>query len=193
MIPTLSRPAPAQLAAAVRAEAAAPLTYTEVGQTWGDTPAGFAFDEQQVLIGAGRGDFTRATHLLRAWTQFDLPWLLPLDRTVPLVEGAMFAFASYQCGVWASNVCRVVKVVDEQDDDGARLGFSYGTVGTHALRGEERFLLRWHAASDEVSFGIRKFSTPAGPLFTLLDPLTRAVQRRFTREALARMAEAMRA
>lgn len=193
MTPSFAAPSLQDLGEALRAEAHGRLTYDEVGHTWLGPPPGFTFDDQEVVVGQGRDDFVRAEALLRAWTQFDLPWIRPLDRTVPLVEGAMFAFASHQLGVWAVNVCRIVRVVHEHDAHGARLGFSYGTVGTHALRGEERFLVRWDADSDAVSFGIRKFATPSGLLLRLLAPVTRGVQRRFTREALARFAAGMTA
>lgn len=191
MTPTLTEPTPEALRAALHGEAGAPLTYEEVGHTWLAHPGGFTVDDQDVVIGHGRADFLRATALLRAWTQFDLPWIRALDRSVPLVEGAMFAFASHQLGVWATNVCRIVRVVEQEDAAGAVLGFAYGTVGTHALRGEERFLLRWDARTEAVTFGIRKFSLPSGLLFTLLAPLARSVQTRFTRDALARLAAGM--
>lgn len=191
MMPLLSEPSLELLRDAVRAEAGGPLTYPEVGGTWNDPPCDLAFDDQEVVLGAGREAFARARELVRAWTQFDLPWIRTLDRATPIEQGEMFAFASHQLGVWSINVCRIVRVVDEADADGARFGFSYGTVGTHALRGEERFLVTWNAGSDEVRFGIRKFSTPAGLLLTLLKPVARGVQRRFTHEALARVAGAM--
>jgi uncharacterized protein (UPF0548 family) len=191
MLPSLSAPTLDDLRDAVRAEVEGPLTYEAVGGTWAEPPEAPAFDEQEVVLGQGRAAFERASHLLRTWTQFDLPWIRTLDRETPLEEGAMFAFASHQLGVWSVNVCRIVRVVDEADGEGARLGFSYGTVGTHALRGEERFLVTWDARSDKVRFGIRKFSTPANLLTQLLGPVARGVQRRFTQDALARLAGAM--
>ena len=42
--------------------------------------------------------------------------------------------------------CRVVYVVDEPD----RRGFAYGTLPGHAESGEERFVVRYDPATDEV-------------------------------------------
>jgi len=159
-----------------------------VGGTWAETlPEGWFGDDTEEVIGTGEVAFQRGVAALHRWVQFDLGWVTPLSTTVPVVEGQLFAFTSRQVAVWTVNVCRIVRVVDERDGPVRRFGFSYGTLEKHSVRGEERFLLTHDARTDEVRFGIRKFSMPAHWLLWVTLPLVRATQERFTREAIARM------
>lgn len=190
---SLTRPSASAITQLVTGQSGAPLTYDCVGQTNGPFPEGWSTDDQRVVIGQGQADFDRAVCLLRQWVQFDLPWVWLLERNAPLVAGQVVSFLSHQYGVWSVNICRIVYVVDTHSADHAAFGFAYGTVGTHGVRGEERFLIEWDRTIDRVTFGIRKFSLPASWLLTVLGPITRSVQARFTRDALARFAQAMRA
>jgi uncharacterized protein (UPF0548 family) len=122
---------------------------------------------------------------------FQLPWVRLRMPDGPPEPGRIVAFASRQWGVWAVNVCRVVYVVDDDDGTVARYGFGYGTVRPHAVAGEERFIVTWDRRSDEVSFGIWKFSRPAHLLVRWAGPLGRMVQRRFDRHALRAMRQAV--
>lgn len=185
---SLSRPSDGALQRVVQAQADAPFSYAPVGATRGELPADWSVDDRQRLLGQGEPVYRRAVEALRAWAQFELDWVWPLRTDVPLEAGQTFGFLARSVGVWSVNVCRIVYVVDEQDAQGARFGFAYGTVGAHSVRGEERFAVDWDRASDDVAFRIRKFSRPAGPLLTVLSPLTRRIQRRFTEDALACLA-----
>ncbi|MEM6928179.1 MAG: DUF1990 domain-containing protein [Myxococcota bacterium] len=160
-----------------------------VGGTWAsDLPEGWFADDTTKPIGQGLRAFERGVAALHRWTQFDLGWVTPMSTTVPIVEGQLFAFTSRQIAVWSVNVCRIVRVVDDHEGPIRRFGFSYGTLDRHAVRGEERFLLTYDERTDEVAFGIRKFSMPAHWLLWATLPLVRYVQERFTHEAIARIA-----
>ncbi len=160
-----------------------------VGGTWAtDLPEGWYDDHTEKPIGRGRIVFDRAVAALHRWVQFDLGWVRPLSSTVPLLEGQLFAFTSRQVAVWSVNVCRIVRVVDDNEAGIRRFGFSYGTLERHAVRGEERFLITHDERTDVVSFGIRKFSMPAHWLLWATLPLVRYVQERFTHDAIARIA-----
>ena len=185
---SLNKPSPERLQQIVASQAGAALTYDDVGSTRGDLPLGWSVDDQRVVLGHGEESFRRAVSAMCRWTQFDLGWVRPLRADVPIREGELFTFVARTLGVWSVNICRIVYVIDEDDAQGARFGFAYGTVGAHSVRGEESFLVRWDKASDEVAFGIRKFSKPASALLRFLGPITRWVQRRFTREAMHRLA-----
>lgn len=186
---SLRRPSQKRVEQALLSQDGAPLTYELVGGTRGMLPAGWNTDDAQVVVGRGQAAFQRAVHALRQWRQFDLDWVWPVDTDVAIEPGAHFAFLAHTLGVWSINVCRVVYVIDDADADAARFGFAYGTIGAHSVRGEERFAVAWDRASDEVTFGIRKFSRPAGPLLTVLGPVTLWVQKRFTTAALQRLAQ----
>ncbi|MEN0067342.1 MAG: DUF1990 domain-containing protein [Myxococcota bacterium] len=164
-----------------------------IGGTWASSlPSGWFGDASEVVIGHGDEVFKRAVAALHRWTQFDLEWTQPLSQNVPILEGRLFAFTSRQLGVWSVNVCRIVKVVDDREGDVRRFGFSYGTLDRHAVRGEERFLVTHDRSTDEVRFGIRKFSQPAHWLLWLATPVVRSIQHRFTRDALSRIAREVR-
>jgi uncharacterized protein (UPF0548 family) len=136
-------------------------------------------------------DFVAAVNALRSWEQFDLDWVWPVRTDVPIETGADFAFVSRFLGVWSINVCRVVYVEESVGADHQRFGFAYGTLGTHSVRGEERFMVEWDRTTDLVHFDIRSVSQPALFLLRVLAPLTRWVQARFTRDAMDRMAAAV--
>lgn len=178
---------PAELGSFVRAQEAAPFTYGQVGATAAEMPPGWDQDEQWVALGQGEEVWTRARAALDRWTPFDLGWVEPITYEAPIREGELFGFVSSHFGVYSVNVCRVAYVLEDRGDTHHRYGFAHGTVGAHAIRGEECFLLEWDRATDEVRFGIRKFSRVRHWLLRLLGPLTRRVQDRFTRDALDRM------
>jgi len=164
-----------------------PFTYDDVGGTGGELPSGWAHDEKVISLGRGEAVWKVACAALRGWRQFDLSWVRPFRMDVPLESGACFAFLSRSLGVWSVNVCRVVYVIEEDDGAVSRFGFAYGTVGPHAVRGEERFMVEWDHDSDVVTFGIRKFSRPVGAFLAMAGPVVRWVQHRFTEDALLRM------
>src|SRR4029077_17849423 len=91
-------------------------------------------------------------------------------------------------GLWSLNACRIVYVVDE-DRPIRRFGFAYGTLADHAESGEERFSIEWRRDDDSVWFDIRAFSRPVHWLARAGYPLSRALQRRFAREAMREMTE----
>ena len=138
---------------------------------------------------AGQAWLLLPTDAQGGWAQFDLAWVTPHDRRVPLEPGATFAFVSRQVGLWSVNVCRVVYGIDERTDGGQRFGFAYGTVGNHVVKGEERFVVD-RDGDGSVRFSIAKFSRPAHPLVRLAGPISRRLQRRFSVDALARMTRA---
>ncbi len=183
------RPRPDEVEALAVGSRGAPYSYEAVGATQGRIPDGWSFEQRSRELGRGEATFEAAVRALHRWDQFDLGWVAPHRRDVPLVPGEVFAFVSRQLGVFTVNICRVVYLIDDTEDACRRYGFAYGTVGQHALRGEERFLLTWDRKTDVVSFEIYKFSRPNHPLLHLVGPISRMVQRRFTRDALEHMAE----
>lgn len=186
---SLSRPPAHRFDRMVRDHLATPLTYDLVGGTREELPQGWSHDQQTQPLGHGEACYQRAVQALRGWAQFDLGWVYPPKTDVPIREGELFAFGARFLGMWFLNVCRIVYVIDERDEPGARFGFAYGTLGSHAVVGEEQFVVHLDANTGEVGFTIRKFSRPAGWLFKMAGPVTRWLQHRFTVEALARLAE----
>ncbi len=169
---------------AVGAAANAPFSYAPVGGTGGPLPAGFDHDVQRLVVGRGEASWRRAVAALRRWKQFDQPWIRFHDPDLAIAPGAVVAFSSWQYGVWALNLCRIVDVFDVPEGPVARFGFAHGTLEGHTVAGEERFELAWDRVTDEVSFEIRKFSRLRHWMVRAFGPLARSLQKRFSREAL---------
>jgi uncharacterized protein (UPF0548 family) len=185
----LRRPASSEIDALVAAEVDAPFSYPDVGATRTGVPAGYFSADRERVLGRGAETWDRAVAALRAWRQFDLPWVHPHRDDVPIEPGELFAFSTQQLGVWTINACRIVYVVDEETADGRRFGFAYGTLDGHMVRGEEAFLLSWDAATDEVRFRVHQFSQLAHPVVRAVGPLARRIQSRFNRQAVDRMVQ----
>jgi uncharacterized protein (UPF0548 family) len=87
------------------------------------------------------------------------------------------------------NACRIVYVVEEHGKQ-ERYGFAYGTLGEHAERGEERFLVEWEREEGTVWYDILAVSKP-GLVARLAYPYARGLQRRFARESKEAMKRAV--
>ena len=61
----------------------------------------------------------------------------------------------------------------------------------HVERGEERFMVEWHATDDSVCYEVFAFARPAHPLAKVGSPFVRLVQRRFAADSLRAMAAAV--
>lgn len=148
--------------------AARPLTYTEVGATAGPLPAGYHHVQKSAAIGRGRRRFEEAAEKVMRWG---------------MLRGAgLRVEATSEVAAVGSEVivhlgpvrapCRVVYVVDEPD----RRGFAYGTLPGHAESGEERFVVRYDPATDEVCAEVEAFSRHATWWSKLGSPVTSVIQ-----------------
>jgi uncharacterized protein (UPF0548 family) len=64
------------------------------------------------------------------------------------------------------------------------MGFSYVTLQGHVERGVATFYIS-RSPDGALAFNIESWSRPSGPMAMLMTPVTRLMQKRFTREALA--------
>lgn len=155
------------------------FSYSEVGASYCDAPRGYILDHSRVQVGAGRQDYLLAKEAVRAWKMFDFDWLQLCWPDSPIAEGTTVAVLVRHLGFWSLNSCRIVYVMDEEDDTVHKFGFAYGTLDDHAERGEERFLVQWDQKDDSVCYDVLAFSKPNSVLATLAYPLTRALQKKF--------------
>lgn len=181
----LTYPSRERIATFLAQQAMLPFSYSHVGASAGEAPAGYVLDHNRVQLGAGRPVFDAACNALRQWRQFPAPWtrIVPVD--MPISAGNVVAIVARVYGIWWLNAARIVYVIDEHDPP-RRFGFAYGTLPGHVEEGEERFTIEWHA-DDGVWYDLRAFSRPRHPLVKLTNPLARRQQRRFARESLATM------
>jgi len=146
----------------------------------------FVVDHNQIELGTGGRTFDTARSGIRAWKMFDLGWVELFPANAPIVTGQTVAVRVHHYRFWSLNACRIVYTMDEP----RRFGFAYGTLSSHAERGEERFTVEWRA-DDSVWFDILAFSKPRLPAL-LARPLARKLQKRFARDAMIAMQDLVR-
>ena len=167
------------------------FTYTSIGATATQPPAGYVVDHTRIKLGEGEPVFAAAVAALRRWEQFHLGWLEASSVDAPIKEGQVVAILARSIGLWWLNACRIVYVVDETGPL-TKFGFAYGTLPAHAGSGEERFLIEWDHADDSVWYDILAFSRPRHLLTKIGYPMVRRTQKRFGRESAAAMQRAVR-
>ena len=150
-----------------------PFNYQAIGQSEIGHPKGYDLDFNQTTLGEGNACFEQAKKAIKAWQMFQLPWVkLYSDQTL-IQEGALVSVNFCLFGLWWSNSCEIVYVIDEPN----RFGFAYGTKD-HVESGEELFLV----SKDEqgkVTYTIRAYSRPKFWLVKLGYPFARYCQRKF--------------
>jgi uncharacterized protein (UPF0548 family) len=163
------------------------FSYPEEGATRdGKRPPGYAADRNRIQLGTGEETFEQAKKAVRDWRMFALDWVKLCWPFKKIQPGVMVAVVAQHFGFWSIHAARIVYVIDEP----RRFGFAYGTLGDHAEKGEERFLVEWRD-DDSVWYEISSFSRPNHWLVWLVYPLARARQGRFARESLRAMLSAI--
>jgi len=163
--------------------------YAEVGASRDRTPAGFNIDHNRVQLGKGAADFATACDAVRRWQMFPAPWTEIYPPGAPIRVGQVVAVLAHAFGLWWTNACRIVYVLDETTLV-RRFGFAYGTLPDHVECGEERFSVEW-TADDAVWYDLRAFSRPRHWSARLAYPLARRLQRQFAIDSKASMCAAV--
>ena len=153
-----------------------PLTYSEVGATAGPLPAGYHHVQKSAVIGRGRQRFEEAADKGMRWGMLRGAGLR-VEATSDVA--AVGAEVIVHLGPVPAP-CRVVYVVDEAD----RRGFAYGTLPGHAESGEERFMVRYDPATEEVHAEVVAFSRHGTWWSRLGAPVTSVIQRVVTERYL---------
>jgi uncharacterized protein (UPF0548 family) len=166
------------------------FTYTAVGTTATNPPAGYVVDRTRVKLGEGARAFAAAKAALRRWEHFRLGWVEAWPPETPIQAGQVVAVIARLFGLWWLNACRIVYVLDEEGPV-KRFGFAYGTLPEHAESGEERFTVEWHEQDDAVWYNILAFSRPQQLLARLGYPFARRLQKRFAKDSAAAMLRAV--
>ncbi|QCQ90995.1 DUF1990 family protein [Rhodococcus sp. SGAir0479] len=151
------------------------LTYSEVGATAGELPAGYRHLRESLRLGRGEDTFLAASDALMHW-QVHRRAGLRVDAESPTVKvGTTVVLRWFGFTI----PCRVVYVIDEPN----RRGFAYGTLPGHPESGEERFCVE-RDDDGEVRAVITTFSRPGRWYTRLGDPVARVVQTLMTRRYL---------
>jgi uncharacterized protein (UPF0548 family) len=181
---TLRRPTELQLAAMVEQHLDTPFNYSPGLLQRVDVERRWIVDRHREAVGHGEADFLAACDAMRAWAKFRQSWTTPAVPLAAIRTGETVGYSARVFGIWWSYCCRILATIDEGDSGARRFGFDYGTLGGHAERGEERFLVTLDA-DDTVAFELFAMSRP-GRWFTWCGlPLARIAQARFRPGAAA--------
>jgi uncharacterized protein (UPF0548 family) len=183
---SIRKPSPEAITAFLWRNADAVYSYPDVGRAADFQPEGYDRDSRREVVGHGEEAFFAAREVFLRWAQFPRPWTEIRPKEAPLRAGQTLAMLAHAYGLWWTNACRIVYVVDEP----ARFGFAYGTLNDHVEQGEEQFLIE-QSADGAVWYDIRSFSRPRHWAVRLAYPLARRQQRQFVRESLATMRAAV--
>ena len=157
-------------AASVSALRAQELTYPRVGRPPVDPPHGFSGFSRTCRLATGV-EFTEAADALMSW-QVQARSGLRVAASSLRVELAAVVVLRLGFGAVAVRIpCRVVRIVDDADEQ----GFSYGTLPGHPESGEESFVLRRNA-DGSIDLTVSAFSRPASRLARLGGPVSTAAQ-----------------
>ena len=182
------RPGPDEMRRFVEGQAQEPFSYAPVGVTRGAKPAGWMGNHARVCLGQGRRTYRHARRALRAWRQYDMPWITLTGANAPPAEGATVGLLVRHFGFRSLHAARVVYTFETAHDGNRRTGFAYGTLPEHGERGEERFLVEW-CADDSVWYELLAYSRPRHTW--LAYPAARRLLNRFARDSTAAMARAV--
>jgi uncharacterized protein (UPF0548 family) len=187
---SLRKPSDESIRRFLEGQAKLEFTYSAVGATANEPPAGYVVDHTRIELGEGEAVFQAACAALRRWEQFRFGWVEARPVETPMQVGASVAAVARVPGVWSINASRIIYVVDESGPM-TRFGFAYGTLPDHVEMGEERFLIEWDRLNNRVSYDILAFSRPRHLLARLGYPLMRRMQKRFGRDSVAAMLRAV--
>ncbi|HNF07473.1 MAG TPA: DUF1990 domain-containing protein [Mycobacterium sp.] len=153
-----------------------PLTYTEVGATARDLPAGYRHVRLSHRIGTGRPRFEEAA---AAVLRYGMLRGAGLRVTATSEVAEVGADVLGRLGPFVAP-CRVVYVLAEKN----RRGFAYGSLPGHAVSGEEFFGVRYESPEDAVYAEVVAFSRPAMWWSRLGAPVAALVQKVVTERYL---------
>ena len=187
---SLRKPSADSIRRFLSAQAKLEFTYSEVGATATQSPAGYVVSHIRTKLGEGEAVFAAAKAALERWEEFRLCWVEACSPETPIQAGEVVAILARGMGLWWLNACRIVYVIDESEPI-HRFGFAYGTLPDHVGTGEERFLIEWDRANDSVCYDIVAFSRPHHFLTRMVYPMFRRFQKKFARDSAAAMLRAV--
>ncbi len=184
---SLRRPTPETIQTVLSAAVQQEPAYDGVGSTAQTMPKGYRQARHQVHLGHGADVFARGVQALDSW-QPQLRTGITLTPPDARPEQGHTIVQCIRMGpLWALAACRIVYRFDRPD----RVGFAYGSLATHPVRGEEAFLIERDAAG-VVRARIVVFSRPNHWLVRLGAPVGWFVQRRRAKAYLAGIREFVR-
>ncbi len=95
---SLRKPSADSMRRCLTAQAKLDFSYSAVGATANQPPAGFVVDRTRIKLGEGERAFEAAKAALRHWRQFDLGWLEAWSPETPIQTGEVVAIVARAIG-----------------------------------------------------------------------------------------------
>ena len=143
----------------------------------------YIIDRNRIALGSGLKVFEQAKIALCHWKMFNLDWLDIFSPEADIRAGLTVAIIFHQFGIWSINLCKVVNLIQEEEKRINKFGFAYGTLTSHGLSGEERFLVEWSQENDIVYYDLLAFSRPNQYLTKIGYWYVRKLQKRFAKSS----------
>jgi uncharacterized protein (UPF0548 family) len=146
-------------------------------------------DQLDVELGVGEVTWQRARAAIDAWAQFDIGWASIAHQGSPPRPGLEVIVQARRLGLSIAAACRVTTTHDTSDARRDRYGFTYGTLRSHPISGEELFEVWRDRATGLVGYRIYAMAAPAkwySRLARLLVDRTRASFRSDSAAAMRR-------
>lgn len=176
---SLSRPSLNEMFAWIEKHANAVFSYQPQYLTHLPPPVkGWNYDRMKEKVGKGQADFDRVRTCIQKFGVFPPEWT-HLYHIHPPQEGQNVAMHAQFLGVFWVNLCRVLYVIDTEN----QYGFAYGTLPQHVEKGEELFLVEIDE-NEDVWYTIIAVSRPQHWLAFVGYPLIRWLQSKFRKDSL---------
>jgi uncharacterized protein (UPF0548 family) len=187
----LREPSDAKIRRFLDGQRSLPFSYPEVGASRDEAPTGYGVNHHRGRLGTGRETFARAVEAIRHWKMYETGWTRLCWPDAPISGDTVVGILGRHLGLWSLNACRIAYAYEDEEPSLKRYGFAVGTLPGHVERGEERFIVEWHATDDSVLYELFAFARPAHPLAKTAPPLARLIQRRFAVDSLQSMRAAV--
>ena len=145
--------------------------------------AHYTIDHNRITLGSGLKVFEQSKIALCHWKMFNLDWVEIFSPEAIIRVGLTVGIIFHKFGIWSINLCKVIDFIQEEEKGVKKFGFAYGTLTSHGLSGEERFLLEWNQENDMVYYDLFAFSRPNQYITKIGYWYVRKLQKRFAKSS----------
>ncbi len=161
-----------------------PFSYNETGATKDrNAPKSYPINYFRKELDKSRETYKIAMGALCSWQMYALDWTQVFPSNVPIKKGEIVAVLANHLGIWSLNPCRIVYVIDEENEQFQRFGFAIGTLPAHSEKGEEQFLIERNKETDAIFYKLHAFAKPENWLAKIGSPFVSYIQKRFAAES----------
>ena len=186
------KPSEKEITDFLAAQSDLPFSYQDVGATKGhNAPDGYPINHYRKELGNGEQTYKKAIKAIESWKMYDLDWTELCWANTAIKEGEIVATLANHLGFWSLNPCRIIYLVDEENERLKRFGFAFGTLPDHSEEGEEQFIVELDKTSNKVWFEIYAFAKPHHWMAKIGFPFVHYLQKQFAKESYRAMLKAV--